>query len=461
MEKPIMKPSKFYLFSFLLILILLTSDVKGEANTPPSSSNNRASSSGSGAQSTASSSTQTQASTTIDTTSSTSPSVSEPSNTTNSKILQESDTAQTQTSSTTEQSTSEKNGIVNENGERYYYINGVLQKGQQNINGSWYLFNRTTGVMMYGQQKDINGQWYLFDRSSGIMRKGQVNDAGNWYLFDRSSGIMRKGQVNDAGNWYLFDRSSGVMRKGQVNDAGNWYLFNRSSGIMMYGLQTDINGKTYYFNNAGKMVYGTATLEKTNYKFNTTSGECYYALLSAGNINQYTIGAYQACEVVALYNGLIALGKTNSKSIQQTINTLPRNINPNLGYSGNPWDASAVNFPYNGYVIWATALTSFAKSYAATAQNISGTSLVNMEKQALKGRPIVIWGTLNMAKAHIVNSNYYGGHELSNSHTYLIDGYNAQTNQFHITDSIYGKYWKDTSTVVKAYYSNNSFALLL
>ena len=456
-----MKPSKFYLFSFLLILILLTSDVKGEANTPPSSSNNRASSSGSGSQSTASSSTQTQASTTIDTTSSTSPSVSEPSNTTNSKILQESDTAQTQTSSTTEQSTSKKNGIVNENGERYYYINGVLQKGQQNINGSWYLFNRTTGVMMYGQQKDSNGQWYLFDRSSGIMRKGQVNDAGNWYLFDRSSGIMRKGQVNDAGNWYLFDRSSGIMRKGQVNDAGNWYLFNRSSGIMMYGLQTDINGKTYYFNNAGKMVYGTATLEKTNYKFNTTSGECYYALLSAGNINQYTIGAYQACEVVALYNGLIALGKTNSKSIQQTINTLPRNINPNLGYSGNPWDASAVNFPYNGYVIWATALTSFAKSYAATAQNISGTSLVNMEKQALKGRPIVIWGTLNMAKAHIVNSNYYGGHELSNSHTYLIDGYNAQTNQFHITDSIYGKYWKDTSTVVKAYYSNNSFALLL
>ena len=417
MEKPIMKPSKFYLFAEI---------------TPSSSS--------SGFQSTASSSTQTQASTNIDTTSSTSPSVSEPSNTTNSKILKESNTAQTQTSSTTEQSTSEKNGIVNENGERYYYINGVLQKGQQNINGSWYLFNRTTGVMMYGQQKDSNGQWYLFDRSSGVMRKGQVNDAGNWYLFDRSSG---------------------VMRKGQVNDAGNWYLFNRSSGVMMYGLQTDINGKTYYFNNAGKMVYGTATLEKTNYKFNTTSGECYYALLSAGNINQYTIGAYQACEVVALYNGLIALGKTNSKSIQQTINTLPRNINPNLGYSGNPWDASAVNFPYSGYVIWATALTSFAKSYAATAQNVSGMSLVNMEKQVLKGRPIVIWGTLNMAKAHIVNSNYYGAHELSNSHTYLIDGYNAQTNQFHITDSIYGKYWKDTSTVGKAYYSNNSFALLL
>ena len=90
---------------------------------------------------------------------------------TNSINIQESDTAQTQTSSTTEQSTSKKNGIVNENGERYYYINGVLQKGQQNINGSWYLFNRTTGVMMYGQQKDINGQWYLFDRSSGIMRK--------------------------------------------------------------------------------------------------------------------------------------------------------------------------------------------------------------------------------------------------------------------------------------------------
>ena len=52
--------------------------------------------------------------------------MSKPSNTTNSKILQESDTAQTQTSSTTEQSTSEKNGIVNENGEMYYYIKRVM-----------------------------------------------------------------------------------------------------------------------------------------------------------------------------------------------------------------------------------------------------------------------------------------------------------------------------------------------
>nr|WP_064973810.1 C39 family peptidase [Lactococcus lactis] len=140
---------------------------------------------------------------------------------------------------------------MNENGERYYYINGVLQKGQQNINGSWYLFNRTTGVMMYGQQKDSNGQWYLFDRSSGIMRKGQVNDAGNWYLFDRSSGIMRKGQVNDA---------------------GNWYLFNRSSGIMMYGLQTDINGKTYYFNNAGKMSVGWKNINNRMQYFSINSG---------------------------------------------------------------------------------------------------------------------------------------------------------------------------------------------
>ena len=150
-------------------------------------------------------------------------------------------------------------GIILQNGKKFYYKNGMLQKGQHKVNGNWYLFDRKTGEMKYGQQKDINGQWYLFDRKNGVMRKGQVYDAGNWYLFDRASGAMRKGQVYDAGNWYLFDRASGVMRKGQVKDAGSWYFFDRASGIMKKGVVQD-QGNSYLFDrNSGIRKYNLTT----------------------------------------------------------------------------------------------------------------------------------------------------------------------------------------------------------
>ena len=117
------------------------------------------SSSGSGSQSTASSSTQTQASTTIDTTSSTSPSVSEPSNTTNSKILQESDTAQTQTSSTTEQSTSKKMGLWTKMVKGIIILMEFFKKGNKTL--------MVVGIFLTVQQ-----EWWCMDNKKILMANG-------------------------------------------------------------------------------------------------------------------------------------------------------------------------------------------------------------------------------------------------------------------------------------------------
>ncbi|WP_277812569.1 GH25 family lysozyme [Lactococcus lactis] len=138
----------------------------------------------------------------------------------------------------------------------YYGYSSTGNKlfGQQKIKGNWYLFNRNTGAMLYGQQKDINNQWYLFNRSSGIMMYGQQKDINN--------------------QWYLFNRSTGIMMYGQQKDINNqWYLFNRSTGIMMHGLQKDINEQTYYFsNNSGTMQYGWQIIDNINYYFQPSTG---------------------------------------------------------------------------------------------------------------------------------------------------------------------------------------------
>jgi glucan-binding YG repeat protein len=114
-----------------------------------------------------------------------------------------------------------------------YAADGTELYGQQYIQGAWYLFNRSNGHMLYGQQKDINGQWYLFDRSSGKMQYGQKKDTnGQWYLFNRSTGVMMYGWQNDSGHTYYFFPSSGIMAHGWTSIGGKSYYFDSNSGVL-------------------------------------------------------------------------------------------------------------------------------------------------------------------------------------------------------------------------------------
>ena len=52
----------------------------------------------------------------------------------------------------------ERNGIVYENGNYYYYVNGVKQKGYKEINGNTYYFNTSTGAFEFvNNEKWIDG----------------------------------------------------------------------------------------------------------------------------------------------------------------------------------------------------------------------------------------------------------------------------------------------------------------
>ncbi|WP_340851626.1 hypothetical protein [Ligilactobacillus salivarius] len=103
----------------------------------------------------------------------------------------------------------------------------VMQYGEQNINGQWYLFDNVTGAMKYGWQKLAKGNRTVFYDNNGKMVHGQYNIKGSWYYFDDNDGHQLVSQFK----WI----------PGQ-----NKTVYYNSRGQMLYGTQL-IDGKRYYF----------------------------------------------------------------------------------------------------------------------------------------------------------------------------------------------------------------------
>jgi hypothetical protein len=142
-----------------------------------------------------------------------------------------------------------QNGWVIQNGNKYYYINGVLKTGWLLQWKSWYYFD-ANGVLKTGWLKD-GGVWYYLD-ANGVMQTGWVKD-GSWYYLS-ASGAMKTGWLKDAGSWYYLS-ASGAMKTGWLKEGSSWYYL-AGSGEMKTGWQK-INGYWYYFYSSGVMAHST------------------------------------------------------------------------------------------------------------------------------------------------------------------------------------------------------------
>ena len=186
-------------------------------------------------------------------------------------------------------------------------LTSTVVRGQKKIDGYWYYFDETTGVMitgwkdipsqnktvyydanghmLYGMQV-IDGQTYFLDRAnSGGVIKGQIKKDGYWYYFDDETGAMITGwkeityqnkmvyydryghmlygmQVIDGRTYFLDRASSGGVIKGQKNMNGYWYYFDDITGAMITGWK-DIPSqhKTVYYDENGHMLYGMQEID--------------------------------------------------------------------------------------------------------------------------------------------------------------------------------------------------------
>nr|CCK33644.1 dextransucrase [Ligilactobacillus animalis] len=187
---------------------------------------------------------------------------------------------------------------INDQGKTVYYSTKTAQMvhGQQNINGHWYLFDKTTGAMqrgfqnlkaygddktvyynqdgwmIYGQQK-IDNKWYNFDTFNGAMKTGIVKiPEQNKTVYYAPNGQMQYGwQWVDNATRY-FDTFNGAMATGQKLITGHWYLFDKD-GAMQRGIQyIPEENKLVYYNQDGWMLYGKQNINGVDHNFNTFNG---------------------------------------------------------------------------------------------------------------------------------------------------------------------------------------------
>ena len=173
----------------------------------------------------------------------------------------------------------QKDGWVEENGQKYYFKDGVKLTDWHNDipgwEGKWFYFDLNTGALQTGWHNNIpgwEGQWFYFDLNTGVMFTDWHSDIpgweGKWLCFDRVTGVMRTGWHNDIpgweGKWFYFDLNTGVMFTDWHSDIpgweGKWLCFDRVTGVMRTGWHNNIpgwEGKWFYFDlNTGVMQTG-------------------------------------------------------------------------------------------------------------------------------------------------------------------------------------------------------------
>lgn len=141
------------------------------------------------------------------------------------------------------------NGWYYENGQAYWYDNGVLARSKEVYDpqtDAWYWFE-ADGTM--ARDKDVfivlnadgTGKWTRYD-SDGRMVKGESYKNGAWYYFDLTTGAMAKGFVNlpqsddPNGKWVYYDPITGKMQYGEQYIDGYWYYFDTATGKMAHGI---------------------------------------------------------------------------------------------------------------------------------------------------------------------------------------------------------------------------------
>ncbi|WP_442918921.1 N-acetylmuramoyl-L-alanine amidase family protein, partial [Ligilactobacillus sp.] len=89
------------------------------------------------------------------------------------------------------------------------------------------------------------------------VRRGQQKINGKWYLFDNNGHYKTGFQWIPEQHKTVYYAGNGQMQYGQQKIGGHWYLFDTSSGAMKTGWQWIANQrKTVYYNSRGEMQYG-------------------------------------------------------------------------------------------------------------------------------------------------------------------------------------------------------------
>ena len=170
--------------------------------------------------------------------------------------------------------------FININGNIYYYLDGVMQKGIVEIAKEKYLFGVNTGKLYTnGLATTPDGNTYLTDADGKLLYGFQIINNDKYY-FDQN-GVMIKGVYEIDKEKYLFGVNTGKLYTNGLATTpdGNTYLTDEN-GKILYGFKL-INNDKYYFDQDGIMVKGVYEIDKEKYLFGVNTGKLYTDGLAA------------------------------------------------------------------------------------------------------------------------------------------------------------------------------------
>ena len=143
-------------------------------------------------------------------------------------------------------------GLVTENENTYYYVNGIKQTGLQYIRDKAYIFNNS-GIMQKSDWYQADGNWYyLNDYGASVVNCWRLK--GGKYVYLGADGKMKTScWVKDYDNWYYVKADGNRYESSWAKIGGVWYWFG-GSGKMAESQWLKLDGKWYYFTGSGAMA---------------------------------------------------------------------------------------------------------------------------------------------------------------------------------------------------------------
>ena len=184
-------------------------------------------------------------------------------------------------------------GFVTISGKTYFYENGKRATGWKNIEGNWYYFVPSAGVMQHSN-KTIDGIYYKFNADgtlaggvwkttkgeskyyvAGHFVTGLYEINGKNYYFNKNGVLLKSTKVEEGNKIYTIDESGIVVSiedkpgrpsTGFWTEKGHTYYFE--DDVMVVSAWVEADGKKYYFDGNGYMVTGELVIDGALCKFN-------------------------------------------------------------------------------------------------------------------------------------------------------------------------------------------------
>ena len=192
----------------------------------------------------------------------------------------------------------ELNGLKKENGDMYYYEEGLKISGWRTNpeNGNKYYFSNTTKKALTGLNT-IGEKKYYF-HTNGVLKVNQKfkdESSGKTY-YATADGEIPVSKVFKVGTNTYMSSSTGALLSGWREDGKKKYFFSKTSFAAETGLQNHTDdGNSYYFNANGVLQTGWIDIGAKRYRANAEGVIIKNKVFKAGS-NYYmaaTLGALQ------------------------------------------------------------------------------------------------------------------------------------------------------------------------